>query len=100
MVGFAARHICRICHTGIDEPHLLINTNEIYLIARESAKIRIESQTVKLSTGQMLLLEPGEAHRFLSYSPDYFHFVLHIPDITADQAMPDKNLVSRERLGI
>ena len=46
----------------------------------------------------MIIIEPGEAHTFLSSSPDYFHIVIHTPALAADQARHDKQAISRARL--
>ena len=91
-VGFA--------NTGVDEPHLHRRMTEIYLIARGTAEMRIETQTVHLSEGQAIAVEPGEAHTFLSSSPDHFHFVIQVPGLEGDEARADKIPVSRSRLGL
>ena len=65
-------------HTAIDEPHLHQRTTEIYLVARGAADVRVEGETVRLEPGDVLVVEPGEAHTLLGCSPDYFHFVLHL----------------------
>jgi hypothetical protein len=46
----------------------------------------------------MLIVEPGEAHTFLTSSPDYFHFVIHTPGLAGDEARGEKTAVSRSRL--
>ncbi len=91
-IGFA--------NAGVDEPHLHERTREIYLIARGTAKVRVETQTVLLRENDVIVIEPGEAHTFLSSSPDYFHFVLHIPSLKDEEAATDKLLVPRSRLGL
>ncbi len=84
-------------NAGIDEPHLHEHTTEIYLIARGTSEIRIETQTVSLAENDILVIEPGEAHTFLSSSPDYFHFVLHFP---TQDGHRDKMPVAPSRLGL
>jgi mannose-6-phosphate isomerase-like protein (cupin superfamily) len=84
---------------GVDEPHLHRTVTEVYLIARGTAELRIERDTVTLHAGDMVIVEPGEAHTFISNSPDYFHFVFHYPGLLPEQAKEDKQLVSRDRLG-
>ncbi|MBI3941996.1 MAG: AraC family ligand binding domain-containing protein [Chloroflexi bacterium] len=86
--------------TGIDEPHLHLETAEIYLVAQGTAMIRIGQETVALYAGDMLVVEPGEAHTFLSSSADYLHFVIHTPGLAGEAAINDKRLVSRDQLGI
>lgn len=85
--------------TGIDEPHLHPHTVEVYLIARGTAVLRVEQETVALAAGDLLIIEPGEAHTFLQSSPEYFHFVIHVAPAGA-AARPEKVAVARARLGL
>ncbi len=87
-------------NAGIDEPHLHQQITEIYLVARGTAVVRVERQTVALSVGDMLVIETGEAHTFLDSSPDYFHFVIHTPGLAGEEARSEKLAVSRARLGL
>ncbi len=87
-------------NTGVDEPHVHTQITEIYLVARGTAEIRVEQETVTLHAGDMIIVEPGEAHTFLSNSPDYFHAVLHTPALAGDDARRDKQPVSQARLGL
>jgi hypothetical protein len=48
-------------------------------------RFRRGGETVQLGAGDMLVVEPGEAHIFLSSSGDYLHFVLHPPFVRADK---------------
>jgi mannose-6-phosphate isomerase-like protein (cupin superfamily) len=91
-VGYATR--------GVDEPHLHTRISEIYLIARGTAVMRVEREHVTLRAGDMLALEPGEAHTFISSSPDYFHFVIHTPGLAGEEARAEKQGVPREQLGL
>ena len=83
---------------GIDGPHLHTRVTEIYLVACGRAEAQIERETVRLGPGDMLVVEPGEAHTFLSNSPDYLHFVLHVPGLPPEEARTDRVAVSRSRL--
>lgn len=85
---------------GLDEPHVHQATFEIYLVARDTSSIRIEEETVTLSAGDMLVVEPGEAHTFLESSPDYLHFVIHAASAPGADLQPEKMSVSRQRLGL
>jgi mannose-6-phosphate isomerase-like protein (cupin superfamily) len=87
-------------NAGIDEPHLHERITEIYLIARGTSVVRVERETITLSVGDMLVVEPGEAHTFLNSSSDYFHFVVHIPGLAGEEARSEKSAVSRARLGL
>jgi mannose-6-phosphate isomerase-like protein (cupin superfamily) len=91
-VGFANK--------GIDQPHVHSHIMEIYLVARGTADIRVEQQTITLSAGDMIVVDPGEAHTFLSSSHDYFHFVIHTPGLTGEKARTEKSSVPRSRLGM
>ena len=87
-------------NTGIDEPHLHLRTTEIYLVARGRAEVRIEQETTTLDAGDVLVLQPGEAHTFLATTPEYHHFVLHVPALAEEEARADKVAVARGRLGL
>ncbi len=90
-IGYANR--------GIDEPHLHRQMTEIYLVARGTAEIRVEQHKIELQAGDVLVIEPGEAHTFISSSPDYFHFVIHTPGLNGEAARADKIPVLRDLLG-
>jgi mannose-6-phosphate isomerase-like protein (cupin superfamily) len=87
-------------HEGVDEPHLHQRIAEIYLVARGSSSLRVEQETVRLEAGDVIVIEPGEAHTFTSSSSDYFHFVAHVPGPNVSEATGDKRHVSRSRLGL
>lgn len=87
-------------HKGINEPHVHARITEIYLVARGIAEIRVGCQTIRLAEGDMLAIEPGEAHTFLSSSPDYFHFVIHAPGLAGDEARTEKSTVAAGQLGL
>jgi mannose-6-phosphate isomerase-like protein (cupin superfamily) len=86
--------------TGVDEPHVHSIITEIYLISRGTSRLRVERETIRLSAGDIFIVEPGEAHTFLDNSPDYFHFVLHTPGLAGEEARSEKKIVLRERLGL
>lgn len=85
---------------GVDEPHFHRRMQEVYFIARGTVEMRIETETVTLHAGQMIVVEPGEAHTFLACSPDHFHFVIQTPGLQGEQARQDKVPVQRSRLGL
>ena len=86
--------------TGIDEPHLHTRLTEIYLVARGTSSLRVEQETLELGEGDMAIVEPGEAHTFISSSDDYLHFVIHAPGVAEDGARDEKQTVARSRLGL
>ena len=85
---------------GIDEPHFHQRMTEIYMVARGTAEIRVEQETVELSQGDVIVIEPGEAHTFLSSSSDYFHFVMQLPALQGEEASADKVPVQDSRFGL
>lgn len=87
-------------NAGIDEPHVHKQITEVYIVACGTSEIRIEQETIVLHAGDLIIVEPGEAHTFLSSSPDYFHVVLHTPALPSAEARRDKQLVTRARLGL
>ncbi|MDP9366296.1 MAG: cupin domain-containing protein [Chloroflexota bacterium] len=90
----------RLCaNQGIDDPHLHRRTTEVYLVARGWSEARVERETVRLEAGDVLIVEPGEAHTFLANSPDYLHLVVHAPALPPDEARADRVPVPRARLG-
>lgn len=60
----------------------------------------MEDQTITVRTGDMLQVDPSEAHTFLSSIDDYFHFVIHTPGLTGTAAEKDKDLVDISDLGL
>jgi hypothetical protein len=50
--------------------------------------------------GDVLAIEPGEAHTFLDSSDDYLHFVVQTPSLESEEAAADKEIVERARLGL
>lgn len=87
-------------HQGIDKPHVHREMTEIYLVARGESLARVEREAVALMVGDMLVVEPGEAHTFLASSSDYFHFVVHVPGLAAERASADHVPVPRSRLSL
>ncbi len=87
-------------NTGIDQPHLHTRITEIYLVGHGFADMRVECETLHLEPGDVVVIEPGEAHTFLTSSTDYFHFVIHTPGLSGDEATQEKQAVTRQRLGI
>ena len=85
---------------GVDEPHMHQRMTEVYFMARGTAVMRVEKETVELVQDQVIVIEPGEAHTFLSSSPDHFHFVIQTPGLYGEQAKADKVRVSGSRLGL
>ncbi len=87
-------------NAGIDAPHAHLRMTEVYLVAHGWAEARVERETVRLGAGDVLVIEPQEAHTFLANSPDYLHFVLHVPALPPDEARDDRVDVPRSRLGL
>ena len=91
-IGFANK--------GVNEPHLHKRMMEIYSIACGTVEMRVDMQTIVLTEKDVILVEPGEAHTFLSSSPDHFHFVIQVPGLVGEEAKADKVLVPRSQLGL
>ncbi|MGB3713501.1 MAG: cupin domain-containing protein [Candidatus Promineifilaceae bacterium] len=85
---------------GIDEPHVHGTVTEIYLVGQGNAKVRVNDQTITIGAGDVLRVDPGEAHTFISNTEDYFHFVIHYPGLTGSEVVVDKKLVLRSDLGL
>jgi quercetin dioxygenase-like cupin family protein len=84
---------------GVDEPHLHPTLTEVYMVARGTSQLRVGLETLELVPGSVVIVDPGEPHTFLVSSPDYMHFVLHVP---AQEPGPgaDKVAVARTELGL
>ncbi len=87
-------------NAGVDEPHAHTQITEVYVVVRGTSHIRVEQETIALHAGDLLIVEPGEAHTFLSNSLDYFHIVVHTPALSGDDARREKQAVPRSRLGL
>lgn len=85
---------------GLDDPHVHLRTTEVYLVACGTSEIRVEQESVCLRAGDMIVIEPDEAHTFTSSSPEYFHFVVHVPRLPSEEARADRSSVRRSRLGL
>jgi len=70
---------------GVDDPHRHDRMFEIYLVARGTSVARVAGREVQLGSGDMLVVEPGEAHTFLSSTEDYLHFVVQAPFHAGDK---------------
>lgn len=64
-----------------------------------TSRIRVGTETVELSPGSVVIVDPGEPHTFLANSPDYLHFVLHIPP-NGPELDARKVAVERSELGL
>lgn len=74
---------------GINVPHRHEQMYEIYLVARGESVAVVADRTLHLGPGDMLVVEPGEAHTFISSSDDYLHFVVQAPFVQGDKAELD-----------
>lgn len=70
---------------GVDVPHRHELMNEIYLVARGESVAEVAGREVRLGVGDVLVVEPREAHTFVSSSEDYLHFVVQTPFIGGDK---------------
>jgi mannose-6-phosphate isomerase-like protein (cupin superfamily) len=70
---------------GVNELHRHDHMNEVYLVARGWSVAIVAGQTVRLTAGDMLLVEPGEEHTFVQSSPEYLHFVVQTPFVAGDK---------------
>lgn len=84
----------------MNEPHLHTQITEIYLVAQGTAQVRVEQRTLPIQAGDMLVIEAGEAHTFIDSSPEYFHFVIHVPGLSGEIARTEKVSITTDRLGL
>ena len=72
---------------GVAEDHVHDHMNEVYLVARGSATLIVAGREVGLGRGDVLVVEPGEEHTFVSTSADYSHFVVQAPFVSGDKRL-------------
>jgi quercetin dioxygenase-like cupin family protein len=70
---------------GVNEPHAHDQMCEVYLVARGSSALRVGDETITLAIGDMIVVEPGEAHTFTNSSEDYLHYVVQAPFVKGDK---------------
>jgi quercetin dioxygenase-like cupin family protein len=70
---------------GVDDPHHHDEMFEIYLVARGESTAKVGGEAVPLQAGDLLVIEPGEAHTFVASSEDYLHFVVQAPFVADDK---------------
>lgn len=70
---------------AVNLPHRHLHLSEVYLVARGSSVAVVASREVVLVAGDMLVVEPGEDHTFLTISEDYLHFVVQAPFVKGDK---------------
>ncbi len=75
---------------GIDELHVHERMCEVYLVAQGKSIILIDDREFSLQAGDIIVVEPGEAHTFKESSNDYLHFVIHTPFVKGDKTVIDK----------
>jgi quercetin dioxygenase-like cupin family protein len=49
--------------------------------------MQIGNQTITLTAGDVIAVEPHEVHTFVASSLDYLHFVLHTPFVAGDKVV-------------
>ena len=69
----------------MNEDHRHEQMNEVYLVARGESIAQVAGERFRLVPGDMLVVEPGESHTFISSSEDYLHFVVQAPFIAGDK---------------
>ena len=50
-----------------------------------NSPVPVAGATIRLRAGDMLAVEPGEAHTFIASSADYLHFVVQAPFVRGDK---------------
>jgi mannose-6-phosphate isomerase-like protein (cupin superfamily) len=73
---------------GVDDLHRHEQMYEIYLVARGRSTAVVDGEAVELRGGDLLVVEPGESHTFVTSSEDYFHFVVQAPFVPGDKRQP------------
>ena len=58
-------------------------------MARGHSTAIVSGNRVELTAGEVLIVEPGEAHTFVDSSENYLHFVIHAPSVEGDKYKAD-----------
>ena len=74
-------------NVGVSEAHYHEHMFEVYLVAQGSSIISVNGKELTLNQGDVLVVEPNEAHTFISCSEDYLHFVIHAPFVKDDKVL-------------
>ena len=70
---------------GVNRPHRHDQMYEVYFVARGESTAMVEGATIHLRAGDMLAVEPGEAHTFITCTDEYLHFVIQAPFVHGDK---------------
>ena len=70
---------------GVNVPHRHDKMYEIYFVARGESTAVVDGTTIQLRAGDMLAVEPGEAHTFAASTDEYLHFVIQAPFVGGDK---------------
>jgi len=73
---------------GVDDLHHHEEMYEIYLVARGEGTAMVDGEAVRPRAGDLLAVEPGEVHTFVTSSEDYLHFVVQAPFVAGDKHSP------------
>jgi quercetin dioxygenase-like cupin family protein len=72
---------------GISEKHIHRQMFEIYMVASGTSTVIVDNREIEVKAGDVLVVEPNEAHTFLESSADYMHFVVHAPFVKDDRVL-------------
>lgn len=89
-IGFA--------NQAIDEPHDHHQVDEIYLVARGEVNLHLKGKVIRMRSGDVAIIHPGEARTFTDATPDYLLFVVHSPGLGKEAMKADK--ISLERTSL
>lgn len=67
------------------ESHAHDTMYEAYLVASGSATLVVDGAEHRVSAGMIVVVEPGEAHHFVSKTDDFRHFVVQTPFVEGDK---------------
>jgi quercetin dioxygenase-like cupin family protein len=65
--------------------HLHRTMAEYFLLVAGSMKISVAGQILEMEKGDLLVVEPGEAHEVLACSPDALLLLMMPPEVAGDK---------------
>ena len=62
-----------------DEIHKHEHVSETYIVVQGYGTLVVGEEPLKVDTGEVIFIEPGEYHGWVATSPDFLMFMIHHP---------------------
>ncbi len=71
--------------TPFSKKHLHRTMAEYFLLLEGDLRLKVNEETLEMKKGDLVMVEPGEAHEVLYASPDALLFLLMPPPVAGDK---------------